>query len=250
MNMIRRIKGSVSIVPINNDYDLLVNNINNNLAICDNNEKTISSDIHYSIGDLIIDICNLMYSVNYNNEPHHYTNMSAYLRICIQFVNDIIQQISIFETSLNERANIKIAEENLKTQSFTILGIYCIKFEEIKFNDSTIKNFNSILYEMIIKMFNHKYNVSDFDSNETTFTTYSNVRLTWEIIHKKLLILKKDKQNEYENQNKKLEIQNSNTIFGIIENFFNPKNINELQITNGESIPNYFSNPCNSLITY
>ena len=55
-----------------------------------------------------------MYSVNYNNEPHHYTNMNTYLRICIQFVNDIIQKICIFETSFNEKANITIAEKILK----------------------------------------------------------------------------------------------------------------------------------------
>lgn len=232
-----RIKGSVSIVPINNNYELLVNNIKNNLAIYDNNEQAISTDVQYSIEELIIYICDLMYSVHYNNEHHHYTNMSAYLRLCIQFVNDNIEQISIFETSLNERANIIIAEENLKTQCFTIFGIYCKKFEEVNFNDET-KEFNSILYEMIIKLFNYKYKLSDFDSMETTMTTYSNVRLTWEKIRIKLHLFKEKKQNEYKNQNKRLEIENSNTIFGLIENWVFPKNTNHLQITNDESISN------------
>ena len=37
---------------------------------------------------------------------------------------------------------------------------------------------------MIIKIFNYKYNFSDFDSTETTFTTYSNARLTWKLFIK------------------------------------------------------------------
>ena len=100
---------------------------------------------------------------------------------------------------------------------------------------------------MIIKIFNSKYNISDFDSNETTFTTYSNVRLTWEFIHKKLLILENDKKREYSIRNKKL-IENS-TFFGFI-NWLFPENTNTLQITNGESIMSDLYCTNNPLITY
>lgn len=219
----------------NKEYEKLVNDINGNINvnyICNKNDETISNDVQYSIGDLITDICHLMYSVDYNNQPHNYTNMNTYLIICIEFVEDIIQQISIFESSLNDRGNIIVAKKNLKIQCFIILGIYHEKFEEVNFNDSNIKYFNSILYKMIIKIFNYEYNVTDFDSIETTFTTYSNVRLTWEIIHKKLLILQTEKKGEYNKNNIKLMIENSNTIFGVIEDWFNPKNTNNLQLTN------------------
>ena len=100
---------------------------------------------------------------------------------------------------------------------------------------------------MIIKIFNYKYNFSDFDSTETTFTTYSNARLTWEIIHKKLLIIQNEKKEEYNtNRNKKLMIQNSYTISGFIENLFYQNNTNIFQITNEEDVIDNFSN---SLIT-
>ena len=255
MNKKYRIDGLVSVIPRNNDYNKLVIDIKNNLkeqynpyTISNENvEETILYDEQYSIGDLICDICHLMYSVNYNNEPHHYTNMNTYLRICIQFVNDIIQKICIFETSFNEKANITIAEKNFKTECFNILSIYDEKFKQVNFNDSNINYFNTKLYEMIIKIFNYKYNFSDFDSTETTFTTYSNARLTWEIIHKKLLIIQNEKKEEYNtNRNKKLMIQNSYTISGFIENLFYQNNTNIFQITNEEDLIDNFSN---SLIT-
>ena len=150
MNKKYRIDGLVSVIPRNNDYNTVVIDIKKNLkeqynpyTISNENvEETILYDEQYSIGDLICDICHLMYSVNYNNEPHHYTNMNTYLRICIQFVYDIIQKICIFETSFNEKANITIAE-NFKTECFNILSIYDKKFKQVNFNDSNINYFNT-----------------------------------------------------------------------------------------------------------
>ena len=85
------IRGNISIISRknsnkslkNNEYNKLVYDIENKISlnniniICDNNE-TISTDVQYTIADLITDICHLMYSIDYNNQPHHYTNMSNY----------------------------------------------------------------------------------------------------------------------------------------------------------------------------
>ena len=259
------IRGNVSIISRKNsnkslkniEYNKLVidienklNSLNNVNVICDNNE-TISTNVQYSIGDLITDICHLMYSIDYNNKPHHYTNMSIYLTNCIDFVENIIQQISLFETSLNEKANMDVAKENFIIQCFTILEMCDEKFRVVNFDDLNINKFNLKLYEMIIKIINYEYKLNDFNSIETNFTTYSNVRLTWEIIHKKLLILENEKKREY-NNNKKL-IENQNTIYGFIEYWFYPKITNNLQITNDESTINdiYSCDNCNNpLITY
>ena len=255
------IRGNISIISRknsnkslkNNEYNKLVYDIENKISknniniICDNNE-TISTDVQYTIADLITDICHLMYSIDYNNQPHHYTNMSNYLTNCIEFVENIIQQISLFETSLNEKANMDVAKENFIIQCFNIMGICDEKFKEVNIDDPNIEKFNSKLYEMIIKIFNYEYKLNDFNSIETNFTTYSNVRLTWEIIHKKLLILENEKKREYSIRNKKL-IENS-TFFGFIENWFFPENTNTLQITNGESIMSDLYSTNNPLITY